>query len=92
MHKFQNIYRIPSHRMPQWDYSGNGMYIITLVMQHRECSLVEIIDGEMFLSDFGMIVKNEWIKSFELRKELFCDEYVIMPNPFHHLLQVSNRR
>ncbi|MFW5754695.1 MAG: hypothetical protein ACOCV9_07810 [Marinilabiliaceae bacterium] len=35
---------------------------------------------EMHLSDFGNIANNEWLKSFELRTELFLDKYVIMPN------------
>jgi putative transposase len=34
----------------------------------------------MILSDFGKIVDNEWNLSFEIRNELFCDEYIIMPN------------
>ncbi|MBN1927773.1 MAG: hypothetical protein JW798_18215 [Prolixibacteraceae bacterium] len=32
MEKFRNKYRIHSHRMPQWDYSGNGVYFITIAI------------------------------------------------------------
>lgn len=38
-----NKYRVQSHRMPHWDYSGNGTYFITMVTQNRECNLGEII-------------------------------------------------
>jgi len=31
----------------------------------------------MILSDFGKIVNDEWMKSFEIRKELELHEYVI---------------
>ena len=79
-------YKILSPRMPNWDYSGNGMYFITLVTQNRECNLGETIKGEMFLSDFGKIVTNEWMKSFEIRRELCCDEYIIMPNHLHAIV------
>jgi REP element-mobilizing transposase RayT len=74
--KYINKYRIQSHRMPGWDYSGNGMYFITLVTQNRDCNLGEIVKNKIILSDFGIIVKNEWEISFEIRDELFCDDYI----------------
>ena len=86
MDKFQNKYRISSHRRPNWDYSNNGFYFITLVIQNRDCILGEIVDDKINLSDFGVIVKTEWERSFEIRGELFLDEYVIMPNHIHAIV------
>ncbi|GET28407.1 hypothetical protein SD074_06090 [Prolixibacter sp. SD074] len=86
MDKFKNKYRIQSHRMPGWDYSGNGIYFITLVTQNRECILGEIVDKKMKLSAFGKIVDHEWNKSFKIRNELFLDEYIIMPNHLHAIV------
>ncbi len=91
MTKFRNKYRIESSRMPRWDYSGDGAYFITLVTQHRACVLREVVAtresrAEVQLSDFGKIVNDEWIKSFEIRNELFLDEYIIMPNHLHAIL------
>jgi REP element-mobilizing transposase RayT len=78
--KFQNRYRIPSARLQNWDYSANAEYFITICTANRECLFGKIENGEMFLSGFGKIVDQEWGKSFEMRKELFCDAFVIMPN------------
>ena len=86
MGKFRNKYRIESNRLKGWDYAGNGIYFITLVTKNRECNLGHIENGRMVLSDFGKIVNNEWIKSFEMRNELFCDEYQIMPNHLHAII------
>jgi len=72
--------------MPQWDYSGNGIYFITLVTQNRECNLGKIVNEEKILSSYGKIVNNEWLKSFEIRYELFFDEYIIMPNHLHAIV------
>ena len=72
--------------MPGWDYSGNGLYFITFVTQHRICILGKIVNGKTVLSDFGEIIKTEWNKSFEIRNELFCDEYIIMPNHIHAII------
>ena len=91
MDKFQNIYRIPSNRRPNWDYSGNGAYFITLVTQNRICNLGEIVNNEMVLSDFGRIVKTEWEKSFDLRNELFVHEYILMPNHIHAIIILDKK-
>jgi len=85
---FKNKYRI--NRMPDWDYSGNGYYFLTLVTQNRECNLGKIVNGKMILSDFGKIVDTEWNKSFEIRDELFLDEYIVMPNHLHAIVIIDN--
>jgi len=86
MEKYQNKYRIQSHRMPEWDYAGNGVYFLTIVTQYRICNLGKINNGKMELSDFGKIVETEFLKSFEIRHELFLDEYIIMPNHLHAII------
>ena len=42
------------------------------------------------LSDYGKIVDAEWKKSFEIRTELFLDEYIIMPNHLHAIVVINN--
>ena len=84
--KFKNKYRSQSHRMPKWDYAGNGSYFITLVTQNRECNLGHIKNGEMIFSGFGKIVNDEWLESFNIRDELLLDEYIIMPNHLHAIV------
>jgi REP element-mobilizing transposase RayT len=86
--KFQNKYRIPSARWQNWDYSANAEYFITICTAKRECLFGKIVNGEMILSEFGKIVNQEWDKSFEIRKELFCDAFVIMPNHIHAILRI----
>jgi REP element-mobilizing transposase RayT len=65
------------------------LYFITLCTANRENNLGNIVNGEMVLSPIGAIVKEEWEKSFVLRKELFCDVYVIMPNHIHAILWID---
>ncbi len=88
--KFRNKYRIQSHRMPEWDYGGNGIYFITMVTQNRECNLGEILVSNghitMELSGFGNIVHSEWVKSFTMRDEIMVDKYIIMPNHLHAII------
>ena len=100
MDKFQNKYRIPSARLQGWDYSQNGVYFITICTAGRECLfgdiIVETYDVEthgrasLRLSAIGQIVNHEWDKSFEIRSELFCDAFIIMPNHIHAILRIEN--
>ena len=88
--KFQNKYRIPSARWQSWDYSSEGLYFITINAVHHECLFGSIVDKEMHLSAYGQIVAEEWNKSFEIRTELFCDAFVIMPNHIHAILRIAD--
>ena len=90
--KFQNKHRIASHRKPGWDYSSDGHYFITLVVQTRHNLLGHIENGNMILNPWGEIVFVEWKKSFAMRSELFCDTFVIMPNHLHAILTIDNNR
>ena len=92
--KFRNKYRIASHRKPNWDYSADALYFLTIVTQNRVCNLGKIVNanGQFLtkLSDFGKIVETEWLSSFEIRKELFLHEFVIMPNHLHAIVEICN--
>jgi len=92
MVKFKNKYRIESNRMPGWDYSGNGFYFITMMIQSRECILGKIENNEMTLSDFGKIAEQEWYKSFEIRKELILDVFQMMSNHLHAIVIIKKNR
>jgi REP element-mobilizing transposase RayT len=90
MDKFQDYYRIPSARANWSDYTSDGFYFITFCAANRECIFGAIDSDQMILSAIGKIVNEEWNKSFEIRKELFCDKYVIMPNHIHAILRINN--
>ena len=88
MKKFRNKYRIPSARASFWDYSAEGCYFITICTAGRECLFGNIIDNTVRLSTIGEIVRDEWVRSFEIRNELFCDTFIIMPNHIHAILRI----
>jgi REP element-mobilizing transposase RayT len=92
MSKYLNKYRNESFRAQWWDYSNVGSYFITICTADRKLILGEISNKEMHLSPIGEIVFEEWNKSFEIRKELFCDIFVIMPNHIHAILRIEKSR
>lgn len=76
-------------RLQGWDYSSPGLYFITIVTHGRECILGQIRSGHIIYSPLGDIVLEEWLRSFEIRQELNCISWVIMPNHIHAILKME---
>ena len=90
MEKYQNTYRIQSARASWWDYSVTGTYFITLCTSNCENLFGDIQSAEMIPSAIGKIVIEEWDRSFDIRAELFCDAFVLMPNHLHAILRIED--
>ncbi|MBI5409883.1 MAG: transposase [Nitrospirae bacterium] len=84
-------YHRRSIRLPNYDYSQEGAYFITICTWQRECQFGEIFGGEMKLNEYGQVVKDEWMNTINLRPNIGLDEYVIMPNHFHGILFINDR-
>jgi len=91
MEKYKNKYRIPSARLPDWDYGSAALYFITICTYNRQHYFGNILDGKMQLSEIGKIVEIEWLKTFEIRQDmnLTKGEYVVMPNHFHAIIGIG---
>lgn len=89
MTKFKNKYRIESNRWQYWDYSAPGRYFITICIQHRKCILGRVTNGEMELSPLGEMVKTEIEKIPQYHPRALLDEWVIMPNHIHLLIELG---
>lgn len=87
--KFRNKYKVTKPRAKWWNYSNNATYFITFCTFEHECLLGKIKNGEISFSEIGKIADEEWNKSFQIRKELFCEAYVIMPNHIHAILRIE---
>jgi len=85
------IHHRRSIRLQGYDYSQNGAYFITLCAQDRKPIFGKIVSGEMQLSPFGIIVRDEWLKTAEMRKNIEMDEFVVMPNHFHGIIVIDDR-
>lgn len=89
MERFKEKYRIASNRCKYWDYSSPGYYFITICTNNRECFLGEICQNKMHLTEFGKIVENEISKIPGYHKLAKLDEWVIMPNHIHLLIELT---
>jgi REP element-mobilizing transposase RayT len=79
-----------SIRLKGYDYAQAGAYFVTLVSYQRENYFGEVVDGKVQLSPLGEIIREEWFRSTEIRKEIRLneDEFVIMPNHIHGIVWI----
>lgn len=89
-HRFNpDIHHRRSIRLRDYDYARDGVYYVTVCVHGRECLFGEITDEGMRLSCFGEIVREEWMRSAEIRKEIVLDEFVVMPNHLHGIMVIN---
>ncbi len=79
-------HRRHSIRLRGYDYSQAGAYFVTVCTQNRECLFGEIADGEMRLNDAGKIVRDEWLRTGDIRPNVELDAFAVMPNHFHGII------
>ena len=47
-------------------------------------------DHEMVLNELGQVAYDEWLKTPELRPNVFLDVFVIMPNHMHGIIVIND--
>ena len=77
-----------SIRLKGYDYSQAGAYFVTVCAYGKACIFGEIENDLMRLNEYGEIVASEWMRSAEVRLEIECGEFVVMPNHFHGIVHI----
>lgn len=75
-----------SNRLPDYDYSANGAYFVTICTQNRRKILSDIVgdDAHIVPKAYGRIVEKYICNAPEIVK------YVIMPDHIHLIIQLEN--
>jgi putative transposase len=76
-------------RLKEYDYSTPWWYYVTICAFDRKLLFGEIKNGKMVLNEIGKIVKEEWLKTKEVRKNVDLDYYIIMPNHMHVVIIIE---
>ncbi len=78
-------------RLKYYDYTTEGMYFITICIKDRKNILGNIKDEKIKLTETGETVKK-YIQTVEkIYKNIKVDEYIVMPNHIHIIMQVFNK-
>lgn len=78
------------YRLPNFDYSSNNMYFITICTKNRDHYLGEISNFEMYYTEIGFEALNLIQSVSQKIHHLIIDEYVIMPNHIHLIIRIEN--
>lgn len=89
MSEGQSVHNRQSIRLKGYDYSGEGLYFITLCVQGWTHLFGKIVEHKMRLNINGKIVEEELLRSAEIRKEIIIHEYIIMPNHLHAIIEIK---
>ena len=81
------IHHRKSIRLPEYDYSAEGFYFITICTQEKRCVFGKIVDKEMKLNEAGEMIKRWYNKIPEKFHDIQYLEYIITPNHFHCILR-----
>jgi len=84
--------------MVGYDYSQKGWYFVTIDCKNMGQWFGEINDigtghcpvRTMKLNECGMVAERLWIKISEIYQGIILDEYVVMPNHVHGIIQIKN--
>ena len=79
-----------SIRIKEYDYSREGLYFITICTSNHKRLLGQIYNDEMMLNEFGEIAYHEWLQTGEIRKSVVLQEFVIMPNHMHGIIEIND--
>ncbi len=78
-------------RLPHHDYSSPDDYFVTICTKDRECLLGNIINDQMVLNGYGLMVEK-WIEKIPDKfSNSLIDEYIIMPNHVHIIISIINQ-
>jgi REP element-mobilizing transposase RayT len=85
---FQGKYRIESNRLQGWNYGSNALYFVTICTKNREYYFGDVLNGEMQLSEIGLIANKYWLEIPEHFPFVKIHEHVIMPNHVHGIIEI----
>ncbi|QQR80538.1 MAG: transposase [Deltaproteobacteria bacterium] len=77
-----------SYRYKNYDYTTQGAYFVTICTNNREYLFGNILDRRMHLSTHGQIIKNVWDQMPNHFSSINLDEFIIMPNHVHGIIQI----
>jgi REP element-mobilizing transposase RayT len=84
MNKFRKIIRLPDY-----DYSKDGAYFVTIVTHQRTCLFGNVIDQEMVLNGAGEMINQVCREITNVIPSLYLDIFQIMPNHFHGIFVIE---
>ena len=85
----KNISNRKPTRHSVYDYTMDGCYFVTTCTQNKQNIFGYIKNGDIILNHYGKIVKQQWLWLEKQYPYVLLDEFAVMPNHFHGLLEIN---
>ena len=79
-----------SIRLKNYDYRSSALYYITICTKDWEKIFGEIKNGKVILNQCGIIARQEWKKTAQIRTNVELNTFVIMPDHIHGIIAIRN--
>lgn len=90
MDKYQNKYRIPSARLPGYDYGAHGLYYVTICTTKRVHYFGNIVETDnypsLWATEIGKTANEFWQEIPQHFPFVELDEFIIMPDHVQGIL------
>jgi len=90
MSLFKDTYRVETTRLPDYDYSQEGAYYITICTKNHEQLFGRVSGDKVELSQIGRFALNCWKTIPDHFPNVYIDFVIIMPNHIHGILFINN--
>ncbi len=71
------------------DYEGDSKFFVTIICKNRKPILSIIVNKEVQLTEFGLIVENIWNDQADIHPQVEMGKYVLMPNHLHGIIKIT---
>lgn len=84
-----NPYELDRHsiRLKEFDYSSEALFFVTVVVNMKLPLFGRICNDEMILNDAGQMIADTFENIESNFQNVYCLDYVVMPNHFHGIIQ-----
>lgn len=77
-----------SIRLKRYDYSGDGLYFVTINTKKQQHLFGTIENGEMKLNEGGKMALSCWLEIPKHYPNVVLHNFVVMPNHVHGILEI----
>ncbi len=81
-----------SIRIPGFDYADSGSYFITICTNDSENYFGKIQNHKIILNHAGCMLYAEWRNLEKQFPQIILDEFIVMPNHIHGIIEIQNDR
>jgi REP element-mobilizing transposase RayT len=75
-----------------FNYDSGGYYFLTICIKNRRNFFGSIENGQIYLTDFGILANELWNEILNHYSQVILDDYVVMPDHIHAIVFIVGDR